>query len=610
MTGEKFGMWQFTIDENHRGRRAASRKGRARWAPAVMFGLGMFCLAGLGLAPAVLAEAEPASEAPAPLPEAESNAAESLRLPGSHDNGGAENEPAEASTQQATGTASQIDRLIEQLGDPKYRVRQQAQSRLFDYGFEAFEALRKATNHEDLEVATRAEYILARLHVDWTEPGDPESVQRLMSSYGDMSFDERSRVIEELVALPGLESLPALIRIARYETSPVLARQAVLQTLAERPIGPLGRGRFVEALSILDGLELRPPASWLQAFRQMYVEPEKGLPRFAELIEVAQDGSASLTGPSNIRVLLYELAQAQREAGQEVQGDLAAARARDVYQTAEADVVRDRLDTGYRLRNRGLFDWAKDEFRAVIEANVAGLEIFAYSALAEMHHDQGNDEQAAETWREYFELKPATPPALSGRLEINEYRARMHYFRACHFEELDDREKQIEELDTALSIYPSEIDTLIARYRLLEEAEKDNPEERQRIRELIDSTVQQYRNEITQAPERAAGYNQLAWLLSNTYDEFGEAVRLAQQAVTLQPDTAAYHDTLARAYYSQGRLREALRAQARARELEPYSGLLQKQLDFFQAEWDERFPDRPLPIEEPPDAPNTSGGAA
>jgi hypothetical protein len=55
---------------------------------------------------------------------------------------------------------SEVDQLVTQLGDPAYKVREAAQSRLVELGPLAFPALNKALNHQDLEVVIRAEKIL------------------------------------------------------------------------------------------------------------------------------------------------------------------------------------------------------------------------------------------------------------------------------------------------------------------------------------------------------------------------------------------------------------------------------------------------------------------
>ena len=53
-----------------------------------------------------------------------------------------------------------IERLIQQLGDDAYEKREAAQRELEAIGRPALPALRKATSHEDPEVASRAEAIV------------------------------------------------------------------------------------------------------------------------------------------------------------------------------------------------------------------------------------------------------------------------------------------------------------------------------------------------------------------------------------------------------------------------------------------------------------------
>ena len=68
----------------------------------------------------------------------------------------------------AAGFPEQIDKLIAQLGDKDYYVRQRAQEELARLGFEAFDALSAATTDDDLEIASRAKYLLRLMRVEWT----------------------------------------------------------------------------------------------------------------------------------------------------------------------------------------------------------------------------------------------------------------------------------------------------------------------------------------------------------------------------------------------------------------------------------------------------------
>jgi len=66
-----------------------------------------------------------------------------------------------------------------------------------------------------------------------------------------------------------------------------------------------------------------------------------------------------------------------------------------------------------------------------------------------------------------------------------------------------------------------------------------------------------------------------------------QAYRLARKAVEMSPDSGAYYDTLAHVYFGQGDFENAVKYQARAAELEPHSGMINKQLQAFCAKLDE-----------------------
>jgi hypothetical protein len=63
----------------------------------------------------------------------------------------------------------EIDRLIAQFGDADYAKRQDAMDRLRSIGNPATGKLQRAVNHTDLEIAQRAETLLAELAKQKTE---------------------------------------------------------------------------------------------------------------------------------------------------------------------------------------------------------------------------------------------------------------------------------------------------------------------------------------------------------------------------------------------------------------------------------------------------------
>ena len=54
------------------------------------------------------------------------------------------------------------------------------------------------------------------------------------------------------------------------------------------------------------------------------------------------------------------------------------------------------------------------------------------------------------------------------------------------------------------------------------------------------------------------------------------------------PTEGGFYDTLARCCFAKGDLDNAVKQQTKAAELEPHSGLIQRQLDFFRKKREEK----------------------
>ena len=91
-----------------------------------------------------------------------------------------------------------------------------------------------------------------------------------------------------------------------------------------------------------------------------------------------------------------------------------------------------------------------------------------------------------------------------------------------------------------------------------------------------------YADGLKHAPESSAAANGLAWMLLETGGSVEEATRLAEQA-TARDAVAPYFDTLARAYQVAGRCPDALRAAARAVELDSSSVAYRARLEELRA---------------------------
>jgi len=281
-------------------------------------------------------------------------------------------------------------------------------------------------------------------------------------------------------------------------------------------------------------------------------------------------------------ILLYTLAQAHQAQGRREQANQTAQQALQLNPGPQAEQIVRHLMAAMTLRRKGFNDWAEQEFRYVLRISPQGHRLYSLAAiqLAEMLHDQGQPFQAAEALRplvEWFAKRDSLPDALEDLTPLS-LQARMHYFYACHWEAQKDRTKQKQALQEALKADPTDVDTLIACYRLPEQP----PDWKTKIQSLIQKAVEVFREKIHQEPEDATYYNHLAWLVGNTEGDLDEALRCAQKAVELAPDAGGYYDTLGRVYFARGDLANALKYQTKAVQLDPHSLPIRRQLDKFQ----------------------------
>ena len=85
-----------------------------------------------------------------------------------------------------------IAKLITQLGDDEYDVRQRAQKELEQLGFAAFDALTEAEENSDVEIATQARYLARLIRSDWINDRSPQEVRKILANYE--TEDETTRL--------------------------------------------------------------------------------------------------------------------------------------------------------------------------------------------------------------------------------------------------------------------------------------------------------------------------------------------------------------------------------------------------------------------------------
>ncbi|MEX2026010.1 MAG: hypothetical protein WEH44_01895, partial [Pirellulaceae bacterium] len=169
-------------------------------------------------------------------------------------------------------------RLIDQLGAADFSLREKAQSELADYGLAAFDALSDAQHHEDIEIALRARFLVRSMQVKWHDESDSPHVIQLLRGYGDLSELDRKSRIDLLRTLPNREGMYALCRLARYEVSDELSKQAALNVLNQPAIEDAeARAAAASRIAAIAGTGKRSAAAWLRTFTKTLADPESSL---------------------------------------------------------------------------------------------------------------------------------------------------------------------------------------------------------------------------------------------------------------------------------------------------------------------------------------------
>jgi hypothetical protein len=479
-----------------------------------------------------------------------------------------------------------IQQLIESLGDDAYEVRQRAQEELIRIGFEAYDQLVQATEHEDLEIASRCRYLVRLIEIEWTRDDDPEPVKELLKDYESADFSDRAERVQRLAYLPDGMGVAALCRVVRFEPSELLSKFAASELLNQEPPGQAGQARWAKTLRENLGRKPQKAAKWLSEYLHLRENPADAVAGWAELVAAEKEAvqeTPSRSDPLIVSTLLYRLAAAQADLGDGEAAEKTAAEAREVYPVGRETQQRAHLQTALVLQRQGRIVWAAREYELVSQSGWSASARSARMRHAEMLHDQGNDLEAAEV------LKKLVVPederirlVLEKQQEIlQETRARMEYFYANHWKAQGDQAKHRQHLDKALEADPLELDTLITCYQLPEQT----PEYRAKIVRLIEEAAKNLQKEIEEGEgpyTKANRYNQYAWLVGNTEGNVDLALEYAHQAVQIMPDSGAYLDTLAHVYFGKGDYASAVKYQSEALEADPHSGLLKRKLDRFR----------------------------
>jgi tetratricopeptide (TPR) repeat protein len=180
----------------------------------------------------------------------------------------------EKKEEETVSNDADIEKLIEQLGSPRYTEREHAEKELLKLNIEAFLPLFRAKKHADPEIAARARYLVRKIQTNLIMPGDSAKVAGLMRNIFSLDYNQQWTRILQLSKLSKGEGLDALCRLIIFCESEITAKMAALGIIQafdqnyaqfssstisrEKIVGPAHNGLAVRLVQD-DDRKSRPP---------------------------------------------------------------------------------------------------------------------------------------------------------------------------------------------------------------------------------------------------------------------------------------------------------------------------------------------------------------
>lgn len=543
--------------------------------------------------------------------------------------------------------ATQIEKLVKQLGDDDWRKREQATEELKRIGLSARETLMTLLSHADSEVAARVRRVLEELPWAIENEDDADAVE-LLRNFANESEQQRRNTLNALSFLGAKKNLQPLLRIARFFPSEEIAFVAVgaIELTATRTFDADDTKQIARQTLELKLKPSRPALAQLLAWAQEATGSgdasatlEKAVAleteRLAKRNEVSGEGDEWLRKLKE-RLAVMRLAEGKAADCAHLFAELA--KSSPDNSAYELRLCRLLLDANRPKELLAAFESFKPrakEDRILLyaqaaahralnqadEARKAADAVFARAASPALHLETAEAlitiGQRDWAMREYERLMQES--AEDGRThhtallqlarlasESNQFERATELFNNAaklserlgdnfHFSmTADDFKLLAKTAEIRLLASQGETDNLKP---LLDELAAASPSDFDVAIEVCNVLTEHKRPEAAavsktiadrlsaEAEETTAEFsNNLAWFLARTNQRLDEALKLAERAVKLEPDMYAYLDTLAEVHFRLGNVDKAIRVQTRAAQLAPKDPHILSQLRRFKTE--------------------------
>lgn len=205
---------------------------------------------------------------------------------------------------------SDVGQWIAKLGHPSYATRVRAREQLQRMGLQALDELHAAQFNSDSEIAMASRHLISSLLVSWSTDSDSQVVRDALDEYGAQSETERQNRMDRLAELPNRQGIAALCRLARFETSLRLSREAALAVM-RYPLAQETETRQREAEMIVEvlGRNDRRAADWLRAYAKDSLAGNYSVDTWRNLIQQQRRAMDDGSDPTINRPTVLELVQ-------------------------------------------------------------------------------------------------------------------------------------------------------------------------------------------------------------------------------------------------------------------------------------------------------------
>ena len=202
-------------------------------------------------------------------------------------------------------SAEHIATLIKQLGDSSFLVRQAAQAELARIGPEAFDLLTAAENNPDIEISSRAKYLVQQIRAAWIHESDSPQVRRILDKYELLDDTGRLQALHQLASLPHDVGLVPLCRLMRFERSPLVSKYSAMLIIGQPDA--VGRSWKARRSTIETNLAQNtgPGAQWLRAYLHYHDDPQAAAPEVDKLVAAELESLVPFAGDAQRQASLH-----------------------------------------------------------------------------------------------------------------------------------------------------------------------------------------------------------------------------------------------------------------------------------------------------------------